>query len=78
MADSTIGDIRTTSAAVGMIIVAIAVSRYRPVITGHGPASPSSTMTWFARYSAAPVSCMAVPSGSMPAIRNIARQSIAR
>ena len=45
IADSTIGDINTTRAAVGMIIVAIAVNTYRPMITGHGPALPSKSMT---------------------------------
>jgi hypothetical protein len=33
----TIGAISTTNAAVGIIVVAIAVMRYKPTITGHGP-----------------------------------------
>ena len=49
IAESTIGDINTTSAAVGMIIVAMAVRMYRPMMTGQGPASPSNSMTWPAR-----------------------------
>ena len=70
------GAIRTVTAALGMICEVAAVRTNSAVMMAVVPASPAKPTTWEAIKAAVPLCCMAMPSGSMPAMRNTARHSI--
>ena len=75
---SAIGASNTATAGLGITCEAIAARMNNPPITAKGPKTPTCVTTASARNLAAPVLSMAMPRGSIPAMRNIAFHSIAR
>ncbi len=68
----------TATAGVGITWAARAVRMNKPAMTARGPSPPTMATMPSARNSAAPVFCMAMPRGSIPAMRNTAFHSIKR